>query len=162
MYEQGEFWKVYYEDKIRLLRDSGVIPTKEQWTRNEGVMDRQIHIFAQSRLPQWLKGGSILHEFGKKKGEGILTYNSENTYCECRFYAWFVVANVEKYYDPHRRLKLIALMDEVSELKGVKDMQKLLIRSLPNDAQLTSLLSEELYPTIDFSVHVAFLSFDDD
>lgn len=69
---------------------------------------------------------------------------------------------MEKYYDPHRRLKLIALMDEVSELKGVKDMQKLLIRSLPNDAQLTSLLSEELYPTIDFSVHVAFLSFDDD
>ena len=74
---------MYYEDKIRLLRDSGIIPTKEQWRPGRGVRDRQIHIFAQSRLPQWLKGGSILHAFGKKKGEGILTYNSENAYCEC-------------------------------------------------------------------------------
>ena len=69
---------------------------------------------------------------------------------------------MEKYYDPHRRLKLIALMDEVSELRGVRESQKLLIQSLPNDAQLTSLLSGELYPTINFSVHVVIHGFADD
>ena len=26
----GDFWRVDYEDKIRILRDCGVIPTEEQ------------------------------------------------------------------------------------------------------------------------------------
>ena len=27
----GDFWRVDYEDKIRILRDCGVIPTEEQY-----------------------------------------------------------------------------------------------------------------------------------
>ena len=42
---------------------------------------RQMHILAQSRLPQFLKGGEILHAFGKAKGEGVLTYTGKSGYC---------------------------------------------------------------------------------
>lgn len=31
VYEMGDFWRVDYEDKIRILRDCGVIPTEEQY-----------------------------------------------------------------------------------------------------------------------------------
>lgn len=77
----GDFWRVDYEDKIRILRDCGVIPTEEQCEIASVFDRRQMHILAQSRLPQFLKGGEILHAFGKAKGEGVLTYTGKSGYC---------------------------------------------------------------------------------
>lgn len=62
--------------------------------------------------------------------------------------------NLEKYYDPHRRLKLIAVMDELCDVRGVKESQKLLVKTVANDAPLCNLLKNELFPCVEHSVNV--------
>ena len=62
-----------------------------------------------------------------------------------------VVASLEKYYEPHRRLRLIGILNDIPSTGNGKQV---VIRSIKNDTALTKLLQSELYPPISFRVNV--------
>lgn len=64
------------------------------------------------------------------------------------------MASLEKYYEPHRRLRLIGILND---LPPVGNGKRLVVRSIKNDKALTKLLQTELYPPISFYLNVCFL-----
>lgn len=116
-------------------------------------MIRQLQLLAQSRLSQFIKGSSILQKFSKEKNESVMSVNEQGNYCKSIDMVYLIDVSLEKYYDPHRRLRLIGVMNEIAEIKGKKG-KRLIVKSVRNDSQLKKLLESELFPSIDYTCDV--------
>lgn len=64
---------------------------------------------------------------------------------------------LDKYYDPHRRLRLIGVLSEFESLMERKELKgrQLIVKTIPNDKSLCSLLSSELFPAVHYSYSVS-------
>lgn len=61
--------------------------------------------------------------------------------------------SLEKYFDPHRRLRLIGVLNGFEQVKNTKGKQ-LIVKTVSNDTSLCTLLKSELFPSVEYSYTV--------
>ena len=60
--------------------------------------------------------------------------------------------SLEKYYEPHRRLRLIGTLNTVGLEATEKKVKSLIVKTIKNDKALCKLLHSEVFPSIQYQL----------